>query len=62
MPNQSHIFKSTTKRTIDKFMVPDPALPSAAEYNLMNFKGTSYQQLQGGAPNNILVLKRAVKK
>lgn len=43
-------------------MVLDPGLPSAADYNLMHYKGTSYQQLQGGAPNNILVLKRAVKK
>ncbi|CDW73467.1 UNKNOWN [Stylonychia lemnae] len=55
-------FKSGTKRTIDPFLVPDPSIPSAQDYNLQHYKGTSYNQLQGGAPNNILILKRAVQK
>eukprot|EP00347_Sterkiella_histriomuscorum_P012345 403368949 len=56
------IFKSQTKRAIESFMINDASFPSSADYSLQHYKGTSYNQLQGGAPNNILVLKRAVQK
>lgn len=59
---KSSIFQSSTKRSIEKYFVLDPNLPGAQDYNLSHHKGTSFHQLSGGAPNNILVLKRAVQK
>ncbi|TNV82951.1 hypothetical protein FGO68_gene4078 [Halteria grandinella] len=59
---KSSIFQSSTKRSIEKYFVPDPDLPGASDYNLQHYKGTSFHQLSGGAPNNILVLKRAVQR
>ena len=38
----SSTFKSGTKRSIDQYFTPDPSIPSAADYNLQNYKGTSY--------------------
>jgi hypothetical protein len=60
--HKSSCFKSSTKRAIEKYFVPDPTIPGASDYNLQYYKGTSFHQLSGGAPNNILVLKRAIQK
>jgi len=54
----SFIFKSVAKRKTQ--LTSDPSFPSPGSYNPHGSFGT--QPLQGGSPNNILVLQKAEQK
>jgi len=40
-------------------LTSDPSFPSPGAYNSADYSSMSKQNLQGGSPNNIMVLQRA---
>ena len=58
----SAVFASKNYSRISKKMLTDPDQPGPNAYNLADFDSLAKKPLQGGAPNNVLALKRAENK
>ena len=54
------MFKSVSTRPTN--LSTDPSFPSPTAYNSADYRSIGKQNLQGGSPNNVLVLQRAEQK